>query len=174
MAETIRIDGLAQLEKNLRDLAPAIQGKKGFPKNVLRNAARAMAKVVKDDAVARAPMSSEGSETKDGEIIPPGRLKRSITMKLLSARYRDRATLAGDSRELYYIGYKTGRGRDDPKGAYYGTMVELGTDKMSAQPFLRPAAIANKTKAPAVFKQKLGGDLERIAKKLGTRNKPRR
>lgn len=174
MAEQVRIDGLAQLEKNLRDLAPAIQGKKGFPKNVLRNAARAMAKLVEDDARARAPESEHGSKTRSGDVIPPGRLKRAITKKLLSTRFRDQATARGDSLEYYFVGVRAGKSRDDPKGAYYGPIVEVGSDKMPAQPFLRPALIANKQKAPAEFKRKLGGDLERIATKLGNRNKPRR
>jgi len=155
-ANDTKIIGMENLEAALRDIGPMIQGKKGYPKNPLRNASRAMATVVKNAAIAKAPEDT-------------GRLKRAITSKLLSTKYRDQATMRGDSSELYYVGIKTGNGRDDPKGAYYGPMVETGTDKQPAQPFLRPAMEENRSKLPSVFEAKLGKDINAIAKKL---NKP--
>lgn len=41
--------------------------------------------------------------------------------------------------ELFAIGVRPGKRRDDKRGAYYWRMVEFGTAKMPAQPFIRPA-----------------------------------
>ena len=164
MAETIRIDGLKELEKTLRELTPMIQGKKGFSKNILRNSARAMANKAKEHAKAHVPVDT-------------GRLKEAITIKLMSVKYRDRATRAGDSREYYYLGYKTGMSRKDPKGAYYGTMVEvgakteLGTEIMPPRPYLRPAVENNKSQLIKIFTDKFGNQLEVNARRLANRNR---
>ena len=163
MAETIRIDGLKQLEKNLRDLFPAIQGKKGFPKNVLRNAVRSMTIPVIESVKAHAPEDPETTTS-----IP-----LSVDKKLVPLSERDKFTAKGDSFEAYDVGVRT-RKSGTKKSAWYYHFLELGTDKQPAQPFLRPAAMDSKGKALINFKTKLGFDLERIAKKLGNRNKPRR
>jgi len=150
--ETIRIDGLKELETALRNFAPMMQGKKGFPKNPLRNAARAMANEAKKSAVARAPEDT-------------GRLRTAIAVQLLSPKFRDQIAAKGGSAELYYIGVKAGQSRDDTSGAYYANFVEAGTDKMPARPFLRPAIDARESLI-GIFMAKLGRDINNIARKL--------
>jgi HK97 gp10 family phage protein len=152
--------GLDSLVKALDDLGPAMQGKKGFPKNAIRNAARGMANTVKKSAAAKAPFKT-------------GRLKEALAVKLLSVRYRDAATLGGNSLEYYYVGHKTGMSRRDKKGAYYGWMLEVGTDRQPAQPHLRPALEENKSELVAGFKSKLTRDIENIRKKLNSRSRAR-
>lgn len=159
--------GANELETALRTLAPMIVGLKGYPKNVLRNAARTGAKIAEEDAANRAHnlRTIEGSEYRR-----TGRLEDAITVKIMSTKYRDMATLQGNSREYFYIGAKSGTGRDDPNGAYYANFVERGTDKMEARPFMRPAVESNTAKLTKTIGDKLGADLLRIAKKIGDEN----
>lgn len=39
------------------------------------------------------------------------------------------------------LGVRRGKGRDDPKGAFYAHFVEFGTSKHSPQPYFRPALL---------------------------------
>lgn len=171
--ETVSIEGLAQMEKAFRDLAPAIQGKKGYPKNILRNAARAMANNAKDKAKSLAPVDS-------------GRLREAIHIKLLSTKYRDQATMRGDSKEYYYLGHKAGWDKDDPKGAYYGSMVETGHMSygpvrakkaatsgtwIPAKPHLRPAVESNRGALIRVFTDKFSNDITKTAAKVARKNR---
>ena len=148
--EHVTIDGINELVKNMRELSDDLKG------NPLRNAARAMAKIVHEAAVQKAPEDT-------------GRLKRAIKMRLLSVKDRDAATKVGDSRELFDIYVKTGRTRDDPKGAYYWWMVENGTIMQPAKPFIRPAFYDNEAKLPDAFAAKLKRSLELAANRRSKR-----
>lgn len=147
------IIGMEELEKALREFGPMMQGKMGFPKNPLRNASRAMAKQVEASAKSKAPRDT-------------GRLQNSITYKLLSVKYRDQQTMRGDSSELFYVGAKKGKTRNDPNGAWYAKFVELGTDRHAAQPFLRPALEENRVSVVSTFEEKFGKDVNKIASTL--------
>ena len=68
----------------------------------------------------------KGELTELRRIHKPGDLKKSISYKLLS-RYPP----------AIYVG--PGRGSGAKYDAYYGQWVEFGTQKMAAQPYLRPA-----------------------------------
>jgi len=148
-----RIDGLDDLEKALRDFGPMMQGKKGYPKNPLRTAARTMAKAAKANAETRVPVAT-------------GRLQKAITIKLMSAKYRDVVTAKGDSVEFYYLGAKSGKSRSDTDGAYYARFVEVGTANMSARPFLRPAVEEHQSQLIGAFKDNLSKSMEGVRKKL--------
>ena len=162
MAETIRTDGLRELERALRDLTPAIQGKKGFAKNPLRSAVRAMTVPVIEAARAKAPVDPETRTS-----IP-----KAIDKRLIPIKERDRFTTRGDSFEGYDVGYRL-RSSAGVLSAWYAGFLELGTDKQPAQPFLRPALEENKDKAISAFKAKLGKDLDLIARKLRNRGRIR-
>lgn len=149
---SVEIDGLRELEARLKDLAPAFQGKKGFPGNPLRNAVRAGTKIIQERASALAPVDPETATS----------LKDAIDIRIVSVKERDIATRQGDSYEGYDIGYRT-KGN---QSAMYGGWVELGTDKMAAQPYLRPALQEAGGKAIDALKQKLSTDLDKIVKKL--------
>jgi len=170
----VRIDGINALEKSFRELSAGMQGKQGFPKNLLRNSVRAAANVIKEEAKTRVHVSQDGSFVGEGskkEHVAPGRMKRSVTLKLPPISERDFYTSRGDSLEAYDIGYYRGRSRDDPKGAWYAGFEELGTARTPAHPVLRPAL---HTKAKAAFNKmqdKLGKDILRLARKLEARNR---
>lgn len=170
-ASTETVVGLKELEDALRKLAPMIVGLKGYPQNALRNAARDAAKVAEDDAANRVHHLRQ-LEPKKGQTPykRTGRLEDAITVKIMGVRYRDKATLGGNSKEYFYVGAKSGKSKNDPNGAYYTRFVEQGTDKMPARPFLRPAVENNKAKIINTFQSKLRKDLLKIAKKIGDEN----
>ena len=156
------ITGFKELETALQKLGPMIVGLKGYPKNALRNASRAGAKIAVDAAKAKAPVES-------------GDFKRAIKFKILSLRYRDQATLKGHSQEYYYIGVDLGISRKNTsEGVFYANAVisrtETGNDTTPAKPFLRPAVNGNMMRIESAITTKLRADLIRIAKKIGDEN----
>lgn len=70
--ETVRIEGLAQLDRALRELPQRIANRG------LRASVYAGAKVIRDEARSRAPKAAQSLGPKQP---PPGTLKRSVIMK---------------------------------------------------------------------------------------------
>lgn len=155
MEFTIDTRGFKEVEERMKKIMPYARGKKGYPKNVLRSAVRAGAKLIMEDAKRRAP---EDPRTKSS-------LKEAIQLALISTAERDAAIRNNDSIEGYLIGY---RSKKSVSKAYspYGGWVELGTDRMPAQPYLRPALVSTGAAATAELKRKMTMDLDRIVKKL--------
>lgn len=155
---SIKIDGLKELEKALKELPLEIQ------KRPLRSAISAGAKVIADEAISRAP---------EGET---GNLRKALY------RYRSRRQSA-TGKETFLVGVRKGKGiygntrlnrrlnrvgkKYTTQGeAYYWRFLEFGTSKMSAQPFLRPAYENAKERAVKVIKERLGKSIEQQARKL--------
>jgi HK97 gp10 family phage protein len=145
MAEEIRLEGLAELERKLQQLPRAVRDK------VARQAVLAGAKIVKEDAKARAPVRT-------------GRLRRNIIVK--RSRKEDPGVFA------YFVTVR-GRGkRKDPKNAHYWWFVERGFRHrggtvVPARPFLKPAFKANINQAIEKMRERVAAGLKREAKKLG-------
>lgn len=113
--------GLIDLSDDLNTLSKAENRK------VLRDATRAAAMVVRDEAKKRAPRKT-------------GRLARNIVVATL--RERDGGIASG----VHVRGTNPVTGKSDGKmktgdrnNAYYWRFLELGTSKMPPVPFLRPA-----------------------------------
>lgn len=153
---TVDVDGVDSVIQKLLDIAPMFQGKKGFPGNPLRNAVRAGAVPIEELAKAKARALGDVDAAWGGST---GNLADSIMKSIVSVKDRDPFTRKGDTLEGYLIGYRR-------KQAAYGGWVELGTDKMSAQPYLRPALQEGGKDAVKAFREKLSKDLARIEKKL--------
>lgn len=139
--------------KGLRELSEAL---KELPQRIARNALRqsvaAGASIIRNDAKARAPVSTQAPAP--GDPLP-GTLKRSILIKHVPER-------SGVSSQTFIVGVRSGkRYRNQGKkgnrsqDAYYWRWVEFGTVKMSARPFLRPAFEANKQAAVDAIAQYL-------------------
>jgi HK97 gp10 family phage protein len=174
---TTQVLGLQATLDAFQKIAPQIQGRQGYPKNALRSAARAMAKVGLEYAKKNAPVSAEGSGAETSSKytayghIGPGRLKDNLVIKLLSAKYRDMATAQGDSKEFYYIGARADKGTYHPEDAYYLRFIETGTDYMPAQPFLRRSVQQGETPMQTAFAAKLKLDVDKITKRLNAETK---
>ena len=115
-----------QILKALQSLPKNIQ------KNVMTGAVRAGANVVKDEAKARVRVSKDGQ--KYGKYPhKAGNLKASIGV-----------TKRKSPKGVFIFSVSPRKGtRND---GFYGRFIELGTSKMSAKPFLRPAAEASVNK----------------------------
>jgi len=129
-AETVRIEGLAELNRALRELPQRIANRG------LRTAVYARAKVIRDEARHRAPKAAQSLGTKQPSA---GTLKRSVIMKHIRE-------LSGGGRQTFYVLVRQGKKyRNQGKrgnlsqDAWYWRFVEFGTRKMAARPFLRPA-----------------------------------
>lgn len=136
----VRVRGLKELERKLQ----------AFPERVARNALSssvgAGARLVRDNAKARAP----GDE---------GRLYRNI----IAYRMRKGSTRHAIS---WAVTVKTKGDKDSFDNAYYWTFVEFGTRYQVAQPFLRPAFESNKLRAVGVIARALRRRLQTEAAKL--------
>lgn len=91
----------------------------------------ALAEVVKD-ARSRIPVGTEAHRTYKGRLVAPGYARRSIRTLVRKDKTNHKVTgLVGVRAEAYYA----------------LQFVELGTSKMAAQPWLRPAFEASKDPA---------------------------
>lgn len=122
---TIKVEGLQELGESLRLLSRETATK------ITRSMTNAAAQLVRKDAVARAPEYTEPHMV-DGVLVNPGNLKKNIVVKRWT---KTRLT----SEHLVTVRGK----RKDGFAARYGRLVEFGTVKMAAQPFLRPALQQN-------------------------------
>jgi len=124
--------GLLDISSDLNALSKAENGR------VLRNATRSAATIIKDEAVRRAPKRT-------------GKLAKNIVV--LTQRTR-----SGDiSSGVHIRGRNPRTGNSDNKlktkdsrNAFYWRFVELGTSKMAAVPFIRPAYDARQEEAVKV------------------------
>jgi HK97 gp10 family phage protein len=143
----VKIEGLDKVVAALRALPPEMGSKGGGP---IRGALFAAAKVFKEEARIRAPV---GDDTPS-----PGRLRDNI----ITVRGRNNRHGVAES---YMVTVRTGRRGKGALGAlaraysnrdaWYWRFVEFGTNKMPAQPFLRPAFETKKHEALAVFRTQL-------------------
>lgn len=162
MADSIRVEGLAETAARLRALPAELGSKGGGP---IRSALFQSAKLLREAAKAAAPVRT-------------GNLQQNIIA------YRSRNPRSEGATEKYSIGMRKGTRRyaNNPRNrrkgralqtfktagaAYYGRFLELGTAKMAPRPFLRPAFEANKEQAVEVFRRKFLEAVERAEKKLG-------
>lgn len=121
------------------------------------------AKVIRDEARARAPKAAQSLGPKQP---PPGTLKRSVIMKHVRE-------LSGGGRQTFYVLVRHGKKyRNQGKrgnlsqDAWYWRFLEFGTRKMSARPFLRPALESRRREAVNAIKDRLAQRIEIETKDL--------
>lgn len=112
------LEGFAELDRQLAELGAAVTG------SALRAAVRAGGNVVKKDAQARIPVGTEMHKTYKGRLVAPGFAKRSVRVVTKMSRDRQKASAA--------IGVRA-------EAFYAAQFLELGTSRMAARPWLRPA-----------------------------------
>ena len=154
--ELQHIKGLSELSAALEELPNRIA------RNALRQSVARGAVVIRDEAKARAPVST--TPPAPGDPLP-GTLKRSIVIK----HDKDRSILTS---QTYVVAVRQGKKyrNQGKKGnrsqdAYYWRWVEFGTVKMAARPFMRPAFEAQKEAAVQEIARVLA---ERIAQEAQT------
>ena len=149
MAEMHKWHGFRELEQNLKAL-----GTEMHERGVKRMMSRA-AVPMRDDARVRAPVLAVATPTRR-----PGTVRNAIHI------WRKRAT---EYAVTYYVGVRRLSGKavamfkqnnrkggkaansaNNPNDPYFWFYLELGTSKMAARPFLRPAFEAKKLEAVRV------------------------
>lgn len=142
MTITVRVAGLKELDEALKQLP------KSVGKTVLRNALKKAAAPVVADAKANAPRDR-------------GDLAESIDIRATLTRRQRRMRARRGAVEMFI-------GPSFPLGAH-GHLVEFGTVKMPARPFLRPAWDSNKERVLETFGKLIWAELAKAAKRLAKR-----
>ena len=94
-------------------------------------------------------------------VGPTGNLRDSITVGAKLKKSQSRSHTKAGAVEVF-IGAAVG----DRKKGYHAHLVEFGTSKMAAQPFLRPAWDATKDKVLASISDEIWKALAKSAKTL--------
>ena len=159
MADEIKVNGLAQLEKTLKAL-PDRLGKK-----VVMQALRKAANVIKKDAQNRVPVLKEATPYRN-----PGTVKKAIKVRK-----------SKQDKYGVYVGVKPlavkkimefkGDSAQNPNDPYYWWQLEFGNVNMPAHPFLRPAFESNVQASIKEFenyaKDRVVVEAEKLAKEKG-------
>lgn len=136
MTLSFKIEGGKQLERALKRIGPE------FEKKIAKSAVRAGANVIAKEARLLAPDES-------------GTLKRSIKVVARSKRVGDAvASVVTRSGKRW-----TARGMN----AWYAGMVEFGTEKRPATPFLRPALDGKGAEAVKAMAKKIRERMSKLA-----------
>jgi hypothetical protein len=178
MKTDFRIDGLAELEKALKDLRQEMtqRGQAGKEGKLVPNALRWVARNnILPRMKRNAPISASGSNIDwhysangkwvhggpNGKKADKGRLRRSIFYKPeRNPRYLN---------EVFYIGPRAGEDRNDPEGAWYAAIVEFqGGAGGAGRGFMRKSI--NPEADTKAYAYRLGVGIERVAKKIGNQN----
>jgi HK97 gp10 family phage protein len=149
MAAEIKLEGVDDLVKKLRELVPAMR------KRVVRNALSAGARLVRDEAKRNAPVLSPSV---NAPYRKPGTLRSAIRV-----RSSKQARRAGDVGVFVNVkpakaGLRGAKSNSDP---FYWRFLEFGTRKMSARSFLKPAA-AKLNDALAIFQTQVGRWIDKV------------
>ncbi|WP_175663059.1 HK97-gp10 family putative phage morphogenesis protein [Burkholderia ambifaria] len=134
---SVQILGLADLQADFAKLSKSNSTK------TLRRATRAGANVIRDEARVRAPKRK-------------GKLRRNIQSTVL--RQKDAPGLATAG-----VRVRTKGKGDSPTNAFYWRFVELGTQYMRAQPFVRPAFDTSIGRAEGAIRTEIARAIDVIA-----------
>jgi HK97 gp10 family phage protein len=137
---TMEISGLKELADKMRAMGPDINRK------VLRSAVGAAAGLVRDQAKATNPDDT-------------GRTDRALYAKFIKEK-------SADHQVTYYVGVRSGKGeRKKNRDAWYWRLVEFGTAKLPARPFMRPAFESQKMKALDLIRERIARRLKYFERK---------
>jgi HK97 gp10 family phage protein len=166
MAESIKLQGFRALADTLHRLPEAMR------KRIVVRAVRAAAKPVEADAKRRAPELKKPDKRRKR-----GTLKGAIRTRAMMDRSLDGAAVKVGVKPLSRKAirdFKQRTGKDsneNPDDPFYAHMVEKGTSKMQAQPFVRPALEAKRFVAIEEMRASIKKDIEREGESIARANK---
>jgi HK97 gp10 family phage protein len=163
--ETFTIRGVTEIQRAFDTL-----GRK-LGRKVIRQEVRKGVKVLADEVKARAPVykpksGPAGRSRSTGRFTRSGR--RDVDVGALKRDVRVRAR-PKKKRGVIAFDVVTGKGTKKTRGAYYAGMVEYGTSKMRAQPFIRPAFDANKDRIARMVQAGIRAGIDREVKAARTK-----
>ncbi len=136
---TMQISGLKELADRLREIGPDIE------RNALRSGVSAAAVLIRNQAKATNPDDT-------------GRTDRALYAKFIREK-------SGPNQATYYVGVRSGsKERRKDRDAWYWRLVEFGTVKMPARPFMRPAFESKKMQAVEAIKERIQKRIKRFEK----------
>jgi HK97 gp10 family phage protein len=139
-----KLEGVAELTRKLNEMGVQVAGKQ------LRGTARAAMKIVRDKALATIPVGSVPHTTYKGRRVFGGFAKRNLRLvSFINKRTGAAEAVVGPSREAFYA----------------SQFVELGTSKMPARPWLRPAMVSSESEILKTIGDQLRKRIERIARR---------
>lgn len=142
------VEGADTLRKQLESL------KASAARNALTVATRKAAKVVRDEAEARAPVGTEPHKTYKGRLVAPGFLSRSIKTVVSYSRSSGTVRAAiGPTAEAFY-------------GSQF---LEIGTSKIPKRPWLVPSYTASLGEVESTFVRELKNAIDRAIKRGNVR-----
>lgn len=118
----------------------------------VRPAAQAGAQVLYDEVLLRVPVATKTITRKSGKVIPPGALKASIYQAFSEDN-------SGKTRATYHVSWNY-------RKAPHGHLVEFGTSRAPAHPFLRPAFDAKINAALQAAKAKYEEGMRQVIAKV--------
>jgi len=124
------VEGVQQLQKQLREIA-----RLSSPEDLLRAAAEA-AEPIAAKARSLIPVGVDKHRTYKGREVQPGFAKANVRVKATLSKDKKTASAA--------VGVQ-------PEAFYAVQFVELGTSKMAAQPWLRPAYAATRQQQQSIL-----------------------
>lgn len=150
MAETVKLEGLDDLNRAIKELVGDLRRK------VVRAALRDAAKPIQRAAVAAAPVLK-----KPHPYRLPGTLKRSILVKA-SKRFNGAGGEIG-----VYIAVRKRKGLGgkasarNPFDPFYWRFMEFGTARQGKRPYLLPAFETNTRNAIKIFQDRIKDRIEK-------------
>lgn len=161
---SVKIKGLEGVLKTLNELPPEIVSKGGGPvRKALRKAAVVMQKEVKQNLqviIAQPNVDGEASESTglldQNIVITRGKGSQKINGERYTVRVRNKA-------------YTNKKGKRVTT-AQNARLLEYGTERRQAHPFIRPAFEAKKGEVLSTFVTEINKDIARIVKKLERQN----
>lgn len=155
-----RLEGVDAVIKRLE----ALGGREG--KNAARRALRQGANVVLRDARERAARLDDPHTAES--------IARNLTVRGGGSRRERRVGgvmmrvgVRGGARNMEKYGEFKGQGKGNPGGdTWYWRLLEFGTEKMSARPFMRPALQNNTRAATDAFVNALGAEIHKELAKV--------
>lgn len=114
-----------------------------------RPAAQSGAQVFYDEVKQRVPMSAKPHKS-GKKTYNPGTLRRAVYQAFAERE-------SGDGRAMYRVSW-------NKTHAFYGRLVEFGTSKMAAKPFLRPAYDAARARALQAVQERMAAEVKKAIK----------
>lgn len=157
----VRVDGLKELQTKLVALGNEYGTKAAF--NPVRNALNKAARIVRDSAKQKVrrktgTLAENIIATSRGKPDDRGYISAKVTVRAKAKAYKANARNTRKGR--------VGAEYKDYGPLFYARFLELGTVKMPAYPFLRPAFEENKGALPEMIKNELAAAIERSVAKL--------
>jgi HK97 gp10 family phage protein len=160
MAQTIRVEGLRELEAKLKSLADEIGGKKAAQpvKAALRKAGRVVQKDAQSIVRRKTDLLHDNIIVTTAKRLKSGSFGMNVTVRAKARKYANNAK----NRRAGKVDKKF----KDYGALYYGRFLEFGTSRMGPYPFMRPAFERNKGRLPNIIRDELAIAISKAVAKL--------